>query len=561
MASSFHSCGVCDNRHITKPCIVWCIECNERLCKSCQEHHSLSNASRRHSVIPFTDYQKVPTDVLKISQICSRHSKQLQMYCKKHEHPCCSKCLVNSHKECRDIVDLEDVIKNVKTSNAMLEIEENLSEVADIIHKILRHQQMNLSTIKKERNEIETEIKKTRIKINNHLDKLQEDLIKQVYALEEKENSTIVQLFTLLIKKRKEVAEYKRNIGNIKQHATDLQVFLSLKPIKDDVSSKATFLSSLLQGGNWKQHSLAYKINGTIQSLMSDLKSFGEVCVETEPCNIVMNMTNIKQAQIMVPIVQSRSFENIKLKINKTIETQGKLIYGCCILPDGRFAFTYSHARTVKVFNIQGSKEFEMKIPCGAFDIVNIGDTNTLAVTSGNSEKKRITILDLKRKEIKKTISLSTDNYGIIVRDNHVIYSAYDKGIKMIKLDNESVSDIVLDKIPSEGYLATFRDNIYHTNRLASTVTCYNLRGKVQWTFKNESVLKNPLGIDVDSDGNVYVVGFDSYNLVVISSDGQRHREILTASEGLLQPVTLRRLKKQLLVGNWCNNARLFDFI
>ncbi|CAC5397247.1 unnamed protein product [Mytilus coruscus] len=91
----------------------------------------------------------------------------------------------------------------------------------------------------------------------------------------------------------------------------------------------------------------------------------------------------------------------------------------------------------------------------------------------------------------------------------------------------------------SHCYVATFRDNIYHTNNETNTVTCYNLQGKIQWTFHNKSVLKSPLGIDVDNDGNVYVVGFRSINVVVISPDGQRYREILTASDSLSSPNSL----------------------
>ncbi|CAG2253549.1 unnamed protein product [Mytilus edulis] len=188
------------------------------------------------------------------------------------------------------------------------------------------------------------------------------------------------------------------------------------------------------------------------------------------------------------------------MKIHKKINLQGKWIYGCCMLPDGRLVFTYNRERKVRVFNNQGSKEFEMKIPCGAFDIVYISNDNTLVVTSGESDIQCLTVINLERKKIKKTISLSSDNYGIVLKDNQLIYSAFNKGIRMINLYDETLSDIVREEMASEGYIATFKDNIYHTHRLNHTVTCYNVQGEKQWTFKNEIILNNPLGIDVDSD-------------------------------------------------------------
>ncbi|XP_052065982.1 uncharacterized protein LOC127705678 isoform X1 [Mytilus californianus] len=563
MATSSQSCGVCDLRLITKPCIIWCTECDEGLCKECHEHHSLSKASRNHSVIPFTDYQRLPTDVLKISQYCSKHNKKFEMFCQKHERPCCSKCIVETHKECRDIIDLDDVIKNYETPHALSEIEKTLVEVAENLQKIRLHQQGNMSTLKEKRKEIEKEIKKIRMEISNYLDKLQENFMKQLYLLEEKENSKIGQLLSSLEKKEKEVEECQKNIINIKQHATNLQMFLSVKQIEEDVSSKDKFLHSLFEGEDLNQHFLEFEINGVFQKVMFDIKSFGEVHIEEKPADIVLSRKKAKEAQIIVPIVQSRSIENIKMKINKKINLKGKWIYGCCMLPDGRLVFTYNRERKVRVFNNQGSKEFEMKIPCGAFDIVYISNDNTLVVTSGESDKQCLTIIDLERKEIKKTISLSSDNYGIVLKDNQLIYSAFNKGIRMINLYDESLSDIVREEMPSEGYLATFKNNIYHTNRLNHTVTCYNLQGEIQWTFKNEDVLKNPLGIDVDSDGNVYVAGIHSNNVVVISNDGKMCRELLEASVGFHYPIALRYygLKKQLLVANIHDEARLFDLI
>ncbi|XP_063418877.1 uncharacterized protein LOC134701672 [Mytilus trossulus] len=563
MASSFQSCGVCDLRLITNPCIVWCTECDEGLCKECHEHHRLSKASRNHSVIPFTDYQKLPIDVLKINQYCSKHSKKFEMFCQKHEQPCCSKCIVDSHKECRDIVDLDDVIKNYETPNALSEIEKTLVEVAENLQKIRQHQQDNMSTLKEKRKKIEKEIKKTRMEITNYLDKLEKDFIKQLYGLEEKENSKIGQLLSSLEKKEKEVEECQKNITNIKQHATNLQMFLSVKQIEEDVSSKDKFLHSLVEGNELNEHFLEFEINGVFQKIMFDIKSFGEVHIEKQPADIVLSRKKTKEAQIIVPIVQSRSIETIKIKKYKQINLQGKWIYGCCMLPDGRLVFTYNREGKVRAFNDQGSIEFEMKIPCGAFDIVYISNDNTLVVTSGESGKQCLTIIDIERKNIKKTISLSSDNYGIVLKEKNLIYSAFNKGLRMLNLNEETMSDIVQEEMASEGYIAIYKDNIYHTHRLNHTVTCYNLQGDIQWIFKNEDVLNNPLGIDVDSDGNVYVAGIHSNNVVVISNDGQMYRELLESCDGFRYPIALRyyRHKKQLLVANIHDEARLFDLI
>ncbi|XP_052065987.1 uncharacterized protein LOC127705683 [Mytilus californianus] len=559
MAKSSLSCGVCDLRHTNKPAIVWCTECDEGLCTECQEHHSLSKGTKNHRVILITEYLKLPSDVLKISQYCSKHNKQFQIYCRKHESPCCSKCTVESHNECRDIVDLHDVIQNTKASNALCEIEETFVEVAENLNKIRLYHKKNLSTFIDSRKEIENEITKIRLKINNHLDELQKDFIKQLYAVEEKEKSKICQLLSSLEKTQKEIADYQANIANIKHHATDLQMFLSLRQIEEDVYSKDKLLQSIAEGS--EQHLLSYKMNSSIQNIMSEIKSFGEVHIETRPMDIVLTKKKAKQAQMMVPTIQLRSIESIKLKRHKTINLQSTNTRGCCILPDGRIAYTSFANCTISVCNIEGKNELTVKMPNTPYAIVFIIDDNALAVTSGYSPNKSITIIDMEKKQIRKTISLDSYNFGIALKENKMIYSAENKGIRMINPFDESISDIIREKLPSNCYIATLKENIYYTNIDRNTVTCYNLQGKIQWTFLNINVLKTPLGIDVDTDGNVYVVGYQSNNVVVISPDGQRHREVLTARDGLQSPSLLHysRIMNQLLVANMHTKVLLFN--
>ncbi|CAG2218666.1 unnamed protein product [Mytilus edulis] len=297
---------------------------------------------------------------------------------------------------------------------------------------------------------------------------------------------------------------------------------------------------------------------------MSNIKSFGEVQIETKPCDIVLSRKKTTQAQIMVPNVQTRSIENIKLEMHKTaVATEGTYVYGCCLIPDGRMAFTYYYNCAVGVFSDKGSKDFEVKMPCIVYDILYISKDDTFAVTSGCSSQHRIFIINVERKQITRTISLDSEIYGIALSENGIIYSGYNKGIRMINLSDESITQIVQDEMPRCCNIATFRNQIYHTNPETHGVTCYDLQGKPQWTFKNGSLLKGPRGIDVDMDGNVYVVGSRSNNVVVISLDGQRYREVLAASDGLDLPTSLcfNNSKKQLLVTNYNNEARLYALI
>ena len=112
-------------------------------------------------------------------------------------------------------------------------------------------------------------------------------------------------------------------------------------------------------------------------------------------------------------------------------------------------------------------------------------------------------------------------------------------------------------------YVATSDEKLYYTCWNTHTVTCCNLHGATQWKFTDERVLLGCGGISVDNDGNVYVVGCDSNNIVVISLDGQRRRQLLSSKDSLINSCVLDYDKStnRLLVVNSSQSAYLFDVI
>ena len=68
--------------------------------------------------------------------------------------------------------------------------------------------------------------------INNHLDKLQETLTKELLQVEVKTNNRIQELLTRLQGNEEEIYQSQVNIENIKKYVSDLQAFRGLKQIQ-----------------------------------------------------------------------------------------------------------------------------------------------------------------------------------------------------------------------------------------------------------------------------------------------------------------------------------------
>lgn len=85
------------------------------------------------------------------------------------------------------------------------------------------------------------------------------------------------------------------------------------------------------------------------------------------------------------------------------------------------------------------------------------------------------------------------------------------------------------------------------------------MEGNTQWEFNN-NVLKSSFGISIDGDGNAYVVG-EGTNNVVISPNGQNYRELLTSKNGLENPAAIHvdRSNNKMLVANTEGTAFVFN--
>jgi hypothetical protein len=128
--------------------------------------------SRNHTTIPIEEYQKLPSYVLEIKEHCNEHDEKFNLFCKEHECPCCRICIVNNHRDCKEVDILENIITNVKASNMLNELEILIKEMIENIGKIRQNRETNSSAVKEQKRIIVNEIHEERTQINNHLDKL-----------------------------------------------------------------------------------------------------------------------------------------------------------------------------------------------------------------------------------------------------------------------------------------------------------------------------------------------------------------------------------------------------
>ncbi|XP_063398053.1 uncharacterized protein LOC134682998 isoform X2 [Mytilus trossulus] len=563
MASNWKLCGICELRNISKQSVIWCSDCEEGLCDDCKDHHSLSKGSRYHETVKIAEYQKLPSNFIQIAQSCRKHDQKYQIFCKKHDCPCCKKCVVEDHNKCEDLKDIEDVIGGIKSSNAFQDIEKTLNEVKEHIERIRKDREENLASLKEQKKSIGMEIQKAKTSINNHLDQLHQTLLRDLDTSEETESKKIRQLLNEVEKKEKEIKDFQSGLANIKQYASNLQIFLTTKEMERDLGKKEQFVQSIITGGKLNHMQMSWNIENILQNFAIDIRSFGEIIVDNEPNKLILSRHKDQQAQQMITAPAPKSIGNLTMVLRQTINIGAADIRGCTILPDGRMVFTcYIQNKVIAIKN-DGTKDFEMKLD-SCFDIDYV-DNNIIVVTSGtNIVAQYISLVDIEKRKVVRKLHLGEYIEGAVVtHDEILIYCARDNGLKTINLKNETKGSVRSGPLNERGfsYVTVFNKNIIYTNSLLNTIKCCDFQFTKQWEFENERVLRGPHGISVDNDGNVYVVGTRSNTIVVISHDGKRHRQILSSNEGLIEPQALHYDKStcSLLVANKQGRTFVFD--
>ncbi|CAG2246606.1 unnamed protein product [Mytilus edulis] len=257
--------------------------------------------------------------------------------------------------DCKALTDINETIQEVKTSNAFREIEQTLHEVVNNLKILSTNRTDNLESIENKRRQIEVEIKQARTKVNHHLDQLQDGLIKELMAVQQQESIKIQNILTSLDSK-KEITELKVFFDNIKQKASDLQAFLTMKEIE-----KASAANHL------------------------NISKFGDISVSSDPCQLFIHKRKDRQAQIMLA-VPTRNISNLVLRLHKHIDPKLSDIQGCSLLPKGRMVFSCYEQEKIRVHKSNGSKDYEINDIGKAVDVVFIGG-GCIAVTSGHSNK------------------------------------------------------------------------------------------------------------------------------------------------------------------------------
>ncbi|VDI26192.1 Hypothetical predicted protein, partial [Mytilus galloprovincialis] len=313
MASNPKFCGICDQRHITKPSSDWCSECNQALCTECKDFHALSRASQNHSTIAISNYLALDSSFPQLDEHCSVHDDMYVLFCQTHDCLLCLTCL-EDHTKCGDVVRISKLTKDVKTSESFVDTLKSLSDIILNLSKIRYHLEENICDIKKQKDSILQEIAQMRGKINNHLDKIEHTLkIELGNEVDKQCSNTICKTLKDIKKKQIDIEKFRQQMDDLVCYGSDLQTFFSLRKITARINTTDQYLQRLDDDASLNRVSISCKIDRQISLLVEEVASLGTIQVTQTPGQLILDRSKDKQAQLVG--VKKNSINDIKLKL------------------------------------------------------------------------------------------------------------------------------------------------------------------------------------------------------------------------------------------------------
>ncbi|XP_052060797.1 uncharacterized protein LOC127701055 [Mytilus californianus] len=554
------NCEPCGYDGLSKSAHLWCNDCEEGFCDECVKDHKRTKILRCHHLISITDYLK--SAELFFDENCEHHKEPFEFFCSQHDSILCLNCFQEHHSKCK-ISKLSEVAKGSKTSTALTDLENEIQSTSQNFAEYNEDEDKSNTDLKQQEQNIRDEVYNIRRKINNHLDQLQENILRDLEMKYNNCTKNVNEYFSAFKVKRDDIKALHNRISNMKMYASEKQVFIGIRQIgnilykqKQEVGTNSLKQTKL---------SLELKTNDDEKSLLLDLKSFGDVVVRKSSETVTFIDPSKKQAQLNVQ--KHDSIDKINLQLHHSLNINNYLsktmsLTACAFLSSKKVVLVDNENRRLIVHNEDGSFSVDFKLE-DVFDLTPVGRSKiAVGVTKG------VMIVDIDTKEVKRT---NTDSgkakWGICYGNGKLYIVSYGE-IRIVDLDG-TVSKCIPLQISVVFNVAVRNDNIYYINTDTETLHVIDHSGNKLWTF-HDIRLKRPtcfrsqfsISLDIDNHGNVFIVLPDYDQVIVVSSDGQQHRVILDKSNNLKGPSGISYCQEthQLLVCNVSDGgASIYD--
>ncbi|XP_069140633.1 tripartite motif-containing protein 3-like [Argopecten irradians] len=561
--SGVQFCDPCLRGKESNPAEVTCTECEEKLCIQCRIHHERSKLSATHQLNSISGNIGLLASVY---EMCHQHvGNTFDFYCVDHSAMCCNTCVLVSHRQCNNVKPMKDVIK--KSTATPSPVESELKEVTEEIKKMIEEDDLGIDALNAKEKEVLTvmtdRIDKAKDKLDNMKKTFQSD-VADIFRLRREQLMTrrkCVHSFHINVEnshqlisdsehqlsdrhrfvirehtKNQILGHYRRMHQNTKKEANRFDITLKL----DETIDKIMKMPNIGTVEITSSHSpVSQNANGRITSMIGSLLStpsatnFGDSTSTSDLAGSLQHLT-VQTTSITTAVdVWTGSVSCVHTVNASTLRGVCRpWLTGGIFTDNNELLITDYTNNRLLLFDDKYSYQRECKVDGNPIDIARGRTPDEIFVTVYQNSILRCTLRNGQLSEISR-ISGPPDTWGIAVHGDNILAGTYNS-VKVMSVNGKVTKSI--KKAGCGTYLAvsTYNSTVYQKDN--NDVVCRRLDSDAVVYRYRDPGLRGPVGIGLDRDHNVYVCGYFSRNVYLISPDGSRGRVLLPKLSGITNP-------------------------
>ncbi|XP_022330482.2 uncharacterized protein LOC111128869 [Crassostrea virginica] len=495
----------------------WCKDCSEALCHTCEKCHKKLRPTCHHVVVSVTDLSvSTKTPFSQSLEICEAHAgRKFELFCKKHFQPCCDVCVAQDHNSCSGFCQLEEVDEKLAGPKMEECLQRKVEKFCSTIEQTIQEEKANMGVI-----DDMTQ------KFSNELSELSAAIIQTVKRLEGKHLDELAKL------SKESKSKLQQSLNSKEQR---LQYLLYWKEIlmKNESRQETAHAKRLLSCSRMKRicedlQNLNYsKIEIRIQAklLENALKVKDFTCLAALNSNEHLKTVNVIPEKIDLTTAKLKSEGGLKLKS----------IYGGDFLSNGKLLLANYDEKKLILCGVDGVLTVlqEKELSGSPFGVCAIEENEVLVTLPYENKVFRLNSDSL---ELKETISLECKCYGIATSGNITVIGTRDSVVMFPGgLEERRCTTISSDLSNTDDVALDDEDNVIYSTFTQHTVRKQDKAGNVLFSYTHDK-LKTPYGLDVNRNGEIFVVGYESNNIHILSRSG----ELLRILEEIKKPTWVK---------------------
>lgn len=526
-----------------------CEECSVNLCETCDSILHLHDPEKCHRRV-YVDSEDIEIQIklsplaivdprhFESKMMCDTHGKRYDYFCMSHKCPLCVVCMREEHSTCDGVQTFREYSRILKRGHGDLKV--TLNDSVSAMDALVGLFTLHVGSISSDRESSLDDIRDLRSGISNYLDYMERELKEHITEVSQSEEEFLSSVTERCEAVKTGLARSLVRLNAALQENDESRIISAALFCHFQVQQCKEFIQEISTFHSVPR--LSVLLNPLLTATLN-LETFGET-------NFVREKTELPSSvRKLLPLNARRAREVLRFNVRTIDDTSTCGITSALYLPHNQVMLVDFPNKSVKLFSDYGHLIHQLRLPGGPWDICQV-DNHTFAVTLPfqqtimfiERDPHTLTLFRLDHKIMKVNVCC----YGVTYFRGEIVISCPTQKKAALFSFPEGLSRNIPLKLFNGMSIPCWQLATSTAQREVISTHDGENGGIVKFTVADNlseerigpNVASGFRGCDVDREGNIYVCGRKSKNIVQVSPKSGS-RALLSSAHGLKEPATI----------------------